>query len=279
VQRADKPNAVLINVPAEGIDENVLGAVACDENGGLWILRQGMLQKSGGMSEVGFGEFPNHTVLQSVEVIPAPKNTDRQYYAVACVDEAPELVRAATASFVQECDFVRRRKQGTLTAAEQRQRRLELALKMAGGSPETREKYQRKARDAKEITVKQTPVWQALLALLGSRMTNPGFGILKTDAVVHRHGMPPILIEIKTDTGSSSIQQGLGQLMIYGDLLEQLGEAAGIARVLLLPGKPPSAVSAVLAARGIAVHTYTEGDPIIFSAAFLQFVSDGPAKV
>jgi hypothetical protein len=88
-----RPNAAEINVPANGIDVNVLGAIGEDERGRRWILRQGFLSHNHELGGVGLAEFPRYTNLPEAEVDPAPSNSDRRYYAVACVEDSPLEVR------------------------------------------------------------------------------------------------------------------------------------------------------------------------------------------
>src|SRR5260221_6425953 len=65
VQAARRPNAVEINIPGYGTDDNVLGTVAEDENGRRWILRQGLLRQNGELGGVPLREFAQHTTLPS----------------------------------------------------------------------------------------------------------------------------------------------------------------------------------------------------------------------
>jgi hypothetical protein len=279
IQEAARPNEIFINIPARGVDENVEGAIARDEDGQLWILRQGALRPNSVLGQVTLAEFHLHTALSNVDVSPAPNNSERQYYAVACPQEIPEIVRNQTAAFVLECDRVRRRRHGSLTPAEQLTDPLAQAFESAEGRPETVTSFWRRASVAREIIRNQTRVWQALKRRFGARLTNPRVERLGTDALISRHGASPLLVEIKTSTRASSIHEGLGQLIIYGDLYRSLPNSTDVIRVLLVPDNEPvrSALVQVFTSRQIIIHTYTDGDPVIFSREFLALAdASGP---
>jgi hypothetical protein len=269
VQVAADPHAVEINIPSDGINENVLGAVAVDDAGRRWILRQGWLRSNAELGEVGLEEFPNHTTLISVEVVPAPQNHNRLYYAVACVDNPAEEVQAATAAFVHECDFVRRRRYDLITPAEHRIGPLAEVIRMAEGPPEDQTSYLRRAANAREILRRQARVWRALQALLGTRMHKPVIERLETDAMIDRDGELPLLIEIKSDNGAAAIEQGLGQLLLYGGLYRRHPKGSEVELVLLLPDLPRPQLTRVLEDHSIVVATYEDTDPPKFHSDFL----------
>jgi hypothetical protein len=98
-------------------------------------------------------------------------------------------------------------------------------------------------------------------------MTNPILERLETDLVIDRPGDTPLLVEIKTDSNATSVQQGLGQLLIYGDLYSPT-DGSGVVRVLLVPKQPRQALATTCIRLGIQIHTYNDPDAINFHPAF-----------
>jgi hypothetical protein len=265
LQREKTPNTVFVDIPVRNINENVLGAIGIDDVGRRWILRQGLLRENGELGGVNLDEFHNHTTFLSVEVEPPPKNQDRRYYVIACVDEPTEAVQSATAAFVLECDHVRRSKYNMLAASEVAVDALSRSIRLADGSPETRLSYSRSPADAQVIIRRQTNVWQALKKLLGSRMSNPVIERLAMDALIERRGELPLLVEIKTDNGATAIQQGFGQLLLYAGLYPDPVEM-----VLLLPKAIRPELERILTRHSIVVATYENIDQPKFHGDFLK---------
>jgi hypothetical protein len=71
--------------------------------------------------------------------------------------------------------------------------------------------------------------------------------------VVSNRGQVQILFEAKTDTGTSSIYGGVGQLMLHG-----VAESSVPMRVLVLPGAPKLKTRLALKKLGIEVLTYSQ---------------------
>jgi hypothetical protein len=174
-----------------------------------------------------------------------------------------------TAAFVVECDRVRRRHYDLLTPNDRHLSAVAAAVRMVEGPPETRTNYWRRAVDAREITRRQTPIWQELKKLLGDRMGKPTLELLETDALIERAGEIPVLIEIKTDSRASSIQQGFGQLLLYSGIYRRHPDGGSVELVLLLPESPRAELKRVLTDHRIIVATYEGGDPPVFDPEFL----------
>jgi hypothetical protein len=136
--------------------------------------------------------------------------------------------------------------------------------------PEERISYWRRETGARQIHNRQARVWRALRALFGIRMHKPVIGPLETDAMIERPGELPLLVEIKSDSGAAAIEQGLGQLLLYGGLYRRHPEGSDVELVMLLPSVPRSALTEVLADYSIIVTTYDEStDPPTISSDFL----------
>lgn len=269
-QHKNQPNIVFINIQANGIDENVLGAVGVYTSGRRWILRQGFLRPNGGLDGVDLREFREFTTLAPAEVEPRPSNPDRCYYVVACVDGLAEEVQAETVAFVQECDQVRRRKYDMLVPVERGVAALSASIRLAQGVPETRLNYWRSAADRQQVIRHQTRVWLALSALVGKRMHNPVVERLAMDAMIDRPGESPLLIEIKTDSGATAIEQGFGQLLLYGGLFQAHPKGSEVELVLLLPKAPRQELASILKSHGILIATYEDTEIPTFHRDFLS---------
>ena len=72
--------------------------------------------------------------------------------------------------------------------------------------------------------------------------------ILAGDEVTH-------LFEIKTDLSTTSLYQGVGQLMLYGEVLDPVPR-----RILVLPGQPKPATRQALGRLGITVLVFEWAD-------------------
>jgi hypothetical protein len=204
------------------------------------------------------------------EVEPRPSNADRYYYVVACVDGLAEEVQAETVAFVEECDRVRRRKHNMLGLVERDVAALSTSIRLAQGAPETRLNYWRSAAHRQQVIRRQTRVWQALSVLVGKRMHNPVVERLAMDAMIDRPGEPSLLIEIKTDSGATAIEQGLGQLLLYGGLYQALSERSEVELVLLLPKAPQQELTSILKSHGISIATYEDTEIPTFHHDFLS---------
>jgi hypothetical protein len=91
----------------------------------------------------------------------------------------------------------------------------------------------------------------------------------QVDGVIYARPSP-ILLEIKTDASAADVYEGVGQLMLYYEMLHLVGHR----RILLLPKQPHEVLVSAVKACGMEVYDYhlSESDGILsvtFSAAFL----------
>jgi hypothetical protein len=142
-------------------------------------------------------------------------------------------------------------------------------IRLAEGPPEDQMSYLRRAANAREILRRQARVWRSLQALLGARMRKPAIERLETDAMIDRPGELPLLLEIKIDNGAAAIEQGLGQLLLYGSLYRHHPQGSDVQLVLLLPEAPRPQLMQVLADYSIIVAVYEDSDPPKFDSNFL----------
>lgn len=98
-------------------------------------------------------------------------------------------------------------------------------------------------------------VWLALAEHVGANKTElrkprhlDGYevdGFIETEA-------GEVLIEIKTDCQPADVYEGLGQLLLYGSMLQ----IRAARRILLMPGRPSAALVAAALDHGVEVHAY-----------------------
>ncbi|MDA9492369.1 hypothetical protein XI08_25595 [Bradyrhizobium sp. CCBAU 11361] len=172
------------------------------------------------------------------------------------------------AEFVGACQIIRTYYTQGLAAA-----RLEKRVEEAErGSPESDQPYTRGPQDPKVIERKHGKIWKALSAHL-KRMSiehnNSRVGRWGPDLVTHE--APEILFEIKCDTQASDIQRGLGQLLLYEQMLQKRHR-----KVLLVPEKPRSDITRHLTDLGIEVLDYKEDKGAITFPGLRRFLR-GPA--
>jgi hypothetical protein len=82
-------------------------------------------------------------------------------------------------------------------------------------------------------------------------------------------GTPNILVEIKSDVSAGSVYAGVGQLLLYRQLIPSLLDYAP---VLLLPAKPTSVLAEAVTQLGIVIETYelSTQDTVSFSPTFMK---------
>lgn len=235
---------------------NGLSAIGVDATGCAYLLRQGLLRGDGrGEAGVSPDEFMSRTGLKPVDVIPSKTGIDRNWFLVAAVDEGRELLHSMTASFVRACATARSPAAPPAPPGDAGYRL---------GSDEKGGTYVVGAsgpRDERVVSRRQGVVWlrlQERLSTKGVSLDKPGHPLgYEVDAAFTAPNGSPVLIEIKTGTGSADIHMGVGQLHLYPALLPALGKHR---RVLLLPGRPHQDLVASIEGLGIMVAIYDAGD-------------------
>lgn len=96
--------AVQINEPNDPATENGLAAMARDEDGRRYIVRQAWLKKNNASPAVRDAAFARLTGLPPAELWRGNRKARRQWHVVARIDDAPgERIRSDTADFVERC--------------------------------------------------------------------------------------------------------------------------------------------------------------------------------
>jgi hypothetical protein len=258
---------VQINPAIEPGDANRLSGVGEDESGRLWILRQGFLRPNNESPEIKWGEFRQATGLIPVHVTVASGPTDREWYPVALLNSSADDICSQTAAFVARCSEARVQFGYTKGSPQDT-----AAINQLFGSPEIGGGYWIGSKPPTEkvfVSRKQGQVWAVLakeLEQVGKTLRKPRHAIgYETDGVIE--GTPDMLIEIKSDVSAGSVYAGVGQLLLYRQLMPSL---LNYKPVLLLPAKPTSVLADAVTNLGIILETYelSSQDAISFSPSF-----------
>ncbi|WP_131618230.1 hypothetical protein [Roseivivax marinus] len=257
---------VQINEAEKPGDPNVLSAIAHDEKGRSFLLRQGRLTSPvAGSKPILEDEFRARTGLapETVENGDTPGKR-REWYVVTPLDVSADEIRFATGRFVDICAKARERE----TAGNGM---LPDTTPIFGfGNDETGGTYTvgaQKAQDAKKIRKQQGEVWQRLAIILreaGIAIDKPKHASgYEVDAVIAGPG-DPILLEIKSGATAADVYTGMGQLQLYPKLLPQLGRHQ---LILLLPSLPTQALVKAVQRCGVRICTYeffdASGNPTV----------------
>ncbi|PBC04277.1 hypothetical protein [Mesorhizobium sp. WSM3860] len=209
--------AVEINEPTKPGDYNALSAIAEDETGGRYLLRQGRLHGGPNAATIQESEFAARTGLSHIEVEATGNAAARRWFLVANLDDPPEAVIRDTARFVDFCWSARM--PGRATPMPQSSVGETLARPETGGfytvGPKT-------ASEARQIKRLQGEVWIALAEKLSAqnipyekRRQQGGYEI---DMKIDRRDQDALLLEIKSGSGAADLHTGIGQLHLYRQL-------------------------------------------------------------
>lgn len=251
VRPSGRPWTVEINAPRTPDDEMGLASIARSADGRLFLIRQGRLganvDSDGRILEATFRALSD---LTPVRVRGGNARSPRDWYIVAELDASPEVIRAQTGDFVRACARVRSRSRGVPDFLP--------PAPPLYAAPETGGTARRKAtpaRPAADFVLVHGEVSLRLSALL----EQAGLFLLKdrhevgyaVDGTILAPG-GPILLEIKTGTTAADVYEGVGQLMLYAEMLKLPTHR----KVLLIPAVPSTALTEAVKACGIVLHHF-----------------------
>jgi len=240
---------VEVNPPCSGIDRRFQGVFAEDQKGRRYVLHRGALHPA--KQRIAPKDFFKTTTVQLHDVEFSDGSIDR-CAMVAPLDYGPDLGIEGLAQFVRDCSNARD-KLDTGDEDSELERRV---FGLEDGMPELRGNFSISGRDSSMGKRRHGEVWNELkseLARLKLRPSNARVGRYGPD-IYTRAGKPLALFEIKVVGDSGSLQQALGQLLIYQELL---GDDR--TKVLVVPREPPVAIQRALHRHGVEWLTY--GDP------------------
>jgi hypothetical protein len=204
--------------------------------------------------------------------MPIPVNvasgpTDREWYPVAMLDTSSEEICRRTSDFVARCAEARIQFGHKATDPADT-----AVIRQLFGSPETGGSYVIPPKPPTPATVVEKLQGQVLEALaeelkaLGKKLEKPRHAVgYEVDGVVD--AVPrPLLIEIKSDVSAAAVYAGIGQLMLYRQILPSLWNHR---LVLMLPGNAGKVLMDAVSKLDIFVETYDpamqEKDKVTFS--------------
>ena len=252
---------VEVNPPHSGIDRRFQGVFAENVAGRRFVLHRGRLHPKEG--RVAAIEFFKHATV-ALQTVSFSDGSEDECAVVAPLDEGADACVDAMAHFVRDCANARARIRGIGRDDAEREARV---LELEKTTPELRGQFIIPGRSESLGFRRHAEVWNVLHAELdrmGLRPANSRLGRFGPDMYTLQ-GHPPMLIEIKASGDSGSIQQGIGQLLIYEGLL---GNAR--LKVLALPREPVAEIRTVLVRLGIRWLTYGDPDKPKFSRAEIK---------
>jgi hypothetical protein len=236
---------VEVNPPRSGISLRFQGVFAEDLKGNRFVLHRGELHP--GRDRISPSEFFDAcTVPQSL--VAFSDGSSARCAMVSPLDEGSNTALDATAQFISDCANVRSRlSYGIDTALEKRLFDLEQV------TPELRGEFVVPWQAARRGVRRHGEVWKRLhdtLEALNLAPANSRLGIYGPDLYT-RCSSPMLLFEIKSRGDSGSVQQAIGQLLIYEQLLDQ-----PVIKVLVVPSAPSKELQGILAALDVAWIAY-----------------------
>jgi len=216
-----KPNSfrsnivVEINMPSEGINQNLQAVFARDAQERMWLLHQGRMSVAG--SRVTEADFTTATGLKPVKVR-FSDDTVGAYHKVADLSVSAAEIQGSVAAFIAQCARARMVKLangapvGDLANVVSWER---------GLSPETSGTFVIASRGTGIGRRVHGEIWRVLAAELQKRKvlhSNDRVSQYGPDLFTYGDG-PKVLFEIKSRCGAQDIFAGIGQLQIYDQLL------------------------------------------------------------
>lgn len=246
--------AVQINEAKVPGDLAVTSAIAVDQGGRPFLLRQGRLSANGvSRKPILYEEFARLTGVSAARVTNGNTSITRDWYTVTPLDVDAEDIRRFTARFVDICAAARLAVGGTGHPAE-----ADISTALEAGD-EIGGFYTTTARPAipeRQLRRLQGEVWIAMAARLrgeGLEVAKPRHSAgYEVDAEITGNKCK-LLVEIKSGASASDVHTGVGQLLLYPALLPRLAHHR---RVLLLPYMPGPALVGAVAECGITLCTY-----------------------
>ncbi|MBA8888701.1 hypothetical protein FHW12_002934 [Dokdonella fugitiva] len=267
-----KQNMIVeVNPPRSGINPQNQGVFAQDEDGCRYVLHRGRLYPAG--ARIASTDFLASATVDICDV--SFSDGSSAACALVCpLDLDPKACVEALAQFVGDCANARE-----LAGAQGKELRVPLqrVADMEKLSPELRGNFFIPPQEAKIGRRRHADVSAALktsLESVGIKHANARMGRYGPD--MYTYGMSrDVLFEIKTEYDAASVQQAVGQLLIY----EQLA-GRKMRKVIAMPSAPAKALMAVLDVLDIEVLAFGSSSKPKFNRAALRQLAGGekPAR-
>ncbi|OHD06270.1 DUF7662 domain-containing protein [Sphingopyxis sp. RIFCSPHIGHO2_12_FULL_65_19] len=256
--------SVQINIPSDPKTENGSSAVARDELGRLYMIRQGTLHENNQSARVDEIDFRDLSGMTPADVRLKGEAAHRLWFIVTPITDYADEMRRNTARFVKICAALRvpegvDRAQAKADAAEIMDR---FGRDEEGGSSTFWSQG-----GSRTMRKRHGEVWQALKEILKTadkdlRKPIPARGYDTDGEIDGEDG--GILVEIKTGFSAVDVYAGTGQLLLYSKMLARLD---GHRKILLLPRKPQAVLCEALEQVGIELHFFDVADDNDWSSA------------
>ncbi|WP_158747670.1 hypothetical protein [Acidisphaera sp. L21] len=237
---------VEINPPDRGTSKTMQGLLARSQDGARWVLHRGRMSIPG--AHIQENQFDRISSSRRSSVIFAD-NSVVGCHLVADLDASARVMQNQVAAFVRECSRVRTHYTHGPEAAQQ-----EASVEAAELSfPEQTGTYKVGGQGPKIVTRKHADVWVALAAALDTLKVGHSNGrVGRWGPDLRTLGKAKLLFEIKVTTVAGELQQAIGQLFLYEQLLQ-----GGYQKILVLPDNLAGAVGTAVANLGVKVLSFS----------------------
>jgi hypothetical protein len=229
-----------INCPFEGINRRIAGVFARDKDDQVYLAHTGRV--GGGRSGIGKNAFWTFYGNKGVQTVSWSDKRKASVILLGRVD-GPHLL-AGIAGFVRQVEHFK-----SLAAAGAHANSSVYELR-----PEFRPEFSGKRRrytpsEGVEASCDHGAVVNRLYDLLAAANHKVSNG--RADLFVVQNGTVTHLFEVKSDVTTTSIYQGIGQLMFYGAAMAWTPR-----RILVLPDQPNELTRDVLRRLGVSVLVF-----------------------
>jgi len=238
-----------VNAAREGVNRRLGGVFVRDDEGQVYVAHTGRI--GGGRPGIGKRAFWEFYGSRDAETLEWPDGKQSPIIVISRID-GPRLL-AHTHRFVRIVEEFKARAVGGTTLGSQEKALREVFTPEFEG---TRRGYT-PAAGTVEARCDHGTVVRCLhdeLVELGHKVANA-----RPDLYILRRGKPTHMFEVKTDTSTTSLHQGVGQLMVYGATQRRPPK-----RILVLPAKPKEKTLKALGRLSVAVLTFgwEDGHPV-----------------
>ncbi len=238
---------VEINSPYEGVNRRIGGVFVRDEEGRVYVAHSGKV--GGGRPRIGKKAFWEFYGDEQSEAVEWPDGQESQVIVIGHIDG--EHLPSHVARFVYEVE----RFKAAATRGEAAPRRERLRRIFTPEFEGTRRGY----TPSGEIEARCDH--GAVVNGLHEALKEAGHEAVndRRDLYIVADGTVTHLFEVKVDLSTTSLYQGVGQLMLHGAARDSTPR-----RILVLPGRPARATRRALDGLGIAVLVFEweEGRPV-----------------
>jgi hypothetical protein len=227
------------NSPFEGTDRRTGGVFVRDDSGRVYLAHSGKI--GGGRPGIGKQAFREFYGQKGVETVEWPDGRKSSVIVIGRIDG--KYLLADVVGFVRQVQHFKALATRGRLATRREQLRHDFSPEFEGSRRSYTPSGEVEARCDHGAVVNR--LYDELTSA-GHKAANsrPDLYILKRGNVTH-------LFEVKTDTSTTSLYQGIGQLMLHGAAMNPIPK-----RILMLPDHPKETTRKALRCLGIAVLVF-----------------------